>query len=786
MKKSAMAEHRGLDSYREYGYVPAELERESVTKTLEYAFDDWAIAAMARELGDEETHERFRERATWWRNVFDPETSFMRGRTAEGEWRKPFDPLLANHRIHTDYTEGNAWQHLWFVPHDVAGLMEAMGGEEAFLRKLDSLFTMESTLHGDRVSPDISGMIGQYAHGNEPSHHIPYLYNYVGRPGRTADRVRQIMATLYDDTPFGLSGNEDCGQMTAWYVLSALGVYPVNPAQPAWVLGSPLFPEAVIDLGNGRSFIVRARGVSDENRYVQSATLNGEPYGRSYVWHSAVTRGGVLELEMGPEPSNWATARGARPPSMSGPEAGSSGARGTPLEPDTEPAIEPPPEPATETAPDPTARDQETEPTDAEMAEAVREEFLHAWSGYLEHARGFDALRPLSRSGTNWYDVSLFMTPLDAYDTMLLMGLDEEARRAKEMVLDGLSFDHDISVQVFEVTIRLLGGLLAAYQMDGDPGFLALARELADRLLPAFESATGMPWVRVNLRTGETAGRVSNPAEIGTLMLEFGTLSKLTGDPVYYETVKRGMEEVFRRRSTLGLVGETIDVETGEWQNPNSHLSGRIDSWYEYLYKAWLLFEDRDFLEMWEASIDPVNRYLAHELDGRLWYGHAHMETGERTATRFGALDAFWPGVLALSGDLERASRLMRSVHLMWTTFDVEPEQMDYATMEIVSPGYPLRPEALESAYVLHTLTGDGIYQDMGRDIFRRIVRWCRTEAGYAHLADVRTKEQADAMESFFLAETLKYAYLLFAPDGTLAFDEVVFNTEAHPLRRTW
>jgi mannosidase alpha-like ER degradation enhancer 2 len=336
------------------------------------------------------------------------------------------------------------------------------------------------------------------------------------------------------------------------------------------------------------------------------------------------------------------------------------------------------------------------------------------------------------------------------------------------------------------MNIRLLGGLLTAYQMDGDPRFLELATDLAHRMLPAFESATGMPYVRVNLRTGAREEPVNNPAEIGTLVLEFGTLSRITGDPVYYDAAKAGTIAVFQRRSEIGLVGTTIDVETGEWENRDSHISGRIDSYYEYLLKAWLLFGDDDFREMWEASIGPVNRYLADEVEGRLWYGHGDMDSGERTATRFGALDAFWPGVLALSGDLDRAVRLMESVYQMWTTFDVEPEGMDYTTMEVVWGGYPLRPEAIESAYILYTLTGDERYKAMGWDIFQRIVRWCRTEVAYAHLEDVRTKEKSDGMQSFFLAETLKYAYLLFAPEGTLDFREVVFNTEAHPLRRTW
>jgi predicted alpha-1,2-mannosidase len=778
MVTSARQDHRGLAFYKRYGYIPTELEVESVTKTLEYAFDDWAISSMARELGHPELAEEFRARSESWRHLLDPETRFMRGKTAQGEWATPFDPRRSDHREGTDYTEGNAWQHSWFVPHDVAGLIQAMGGQTAFLAKLDSLFEMDTIVTGENVSADISGLIGQYAHGNEPSHHIAYLYNYARAPWKTADRVREILATQYDDTPFGLSGNEDCGQMTAWYVLSALGIYPVNPAEGTWVLGSPLFPEAVIDLGNGRTFTIRAHGVSETNRYIQRASLNGAPLTRSFLWHAEMESGGVLELEMGAEPSPWGTQPGSPPPSASGPPV-----QGSSTEPGTRAPV------PGSVSPEPVVQSRAEippPPEDSAAASAVVAELTHAWNGYLDYARGHDDLRPLSRSYRDWYDASLVMTPLDGFDTMLLMGLDGAAAEAKDLVLEGLSFDHDFPVQLFEMNIRLLGGLLTAYQMDGDPRFLELATELAHRMLPAFESATGMPYVRVNLRTGAREEPVNNPAEIGTLMLEFGALSRITGDPVYYDAAKAGTIAVFRRRSEIGLVGTTINVETGEWGNRDSHISGRIDSYYEYLLKAWLLFGDEDFRDMWEASIGPVNRYLADEVDGRLWYGHADMDSGERTAARFGALDAFWPGVLALSGDLDRAARLMESVYHMWTTFDVEPEGMDYTTMEVVGGGYPLRPEALESAYILYTLTGDERYKAMGWDIFQRIVRWCRTEVAYAHLEDVRTKEKSDGMQSFFLAETLKYAYLLFAPEGTLDFREVVFNTEAHPLRRTW
>lgn len=421
-------------------------------------------------------------------------------------------------------------------------------------------------------------------------------------------------------------------------------------------------------------------------------------------------------------------------------------------------------------------------PADTAFAREVREAFLHAWSAYERHAWGHDALRPLSAGWRDWYDTTLVMTPVDAYDTMLLMGLDDEAERARELVFERLSFDHDMTVQVFEVNIRLLGGLLAAYQMDGHRRWLELATDLGDRLLPAFQSPTGLPYVRVNLATGAVEAPDNNPAEIGTLTLEFGLLSRLTGDPRYFDAVKAAVQRVHAQRSSLGLVGEVIDVETGDWLNTSSHVSGRIDSWYEYLLKAWLLFGDEDFLSMWESGRDAFDAHVAQEVDGRLWYGQVDMLTGERTGTRFGALDAFLPAVLALGGDVERAARLQESVAFMWDTWGVEPESFDYVTLEMGYAAYPLRPEAIESAYTLFVLTGDERWREMGKDMFRRVVEATRVSDGFAHLRDVRTGELNDAMESFFLAETLKYAYLLANP-GALDFDAVVFNTEAHPLR---
>ena len=420
-----------------------------------------------------------------------------------------------------------------------------------------------------------------------------------------------------------------------------------------------------------------------------------------------------------------------------------------------------------------------------QVAARVRTEFLRAWNNYERYAWGHDALRPLSKTAHDWYGQSLLMTPVDALDTLILMHLDAEAERARSLIVSDLSFDRDIYVKNFEVTIRLLGGLLSSYELTGDRRLLNLAEDLGNRLLPVFNSPSGLPYVYVNLRTGQTRNPVTNPAETGTLLLEFGTLSKLTGNPVFYEKAKRALVETFKRRSPLGLVGEGINVETGAWTNSDSHISGGIDSYYEYLWKCWLLFGDKNCRDMWNASIPAINKHLADEIRGELWYGHADMQTGKRTKTEYGALDAFFAGLLALSGDLKRARHLQASSFNMWNLYGIEPETLDYKTMQVVARSYHLRPEIVESTYYLYHYTGDPEYRRMGEKMFDDFVKYCRAEGGYAGLADVTSKQQLDEMQSFVLAETFKYFYLLFAPPETLQFDKVIFNTEAHPLKRT-
>ncbi len=298
-----------------FKYMPADLERESVSKTLEYAYDDWCIAQLADELNEEDDVNTFSERATFYRNVYDPSTGFMRGRLADGSWKEPFSPRFTSHR-QDDYTEGNAWQYSWFVPHDVRGLIELMGGREAFVAKLDELFSQSSILEGS-APPDVSGLIGQYAHGNEPSHHIAYLYAYAGAPWKTQERVRQIIDSLYNATPEGLSGNEDCGQLSAWYIFSAIGLYPVNPADGTYVIGTPRFERVTIQLEGGRQFTVEAPGVSETNMYIQTARLNGRPLDRCYITHDEIANGGTLVFIMGATPNrSWAASEAAAPPSM--------------------------------------------------------------------------------------------------------------------------------------------------------------------------------------------------------------------------------------------------------------------------------------------------------------------------------------------------------------------------------------------------------------------------------------------------------------------------------------
>ena len=313
LKATQMKDIRSLGLLKEHGYIPWNLEpeNETVAKALEYCAADDGVAKVAKLLGKVDDYEYFFNRSRSYKKYYDPETRFMRAVGTDGKFRLPFNPFFAEHRTN-DYTEGNAWQYTFLVPHDVKGLIQLFGSDKAFMSKLDSLFFVEGWA-GDNASPDMSGMTGQYAHGNEPSHHVIYMYNYAGRPDKAAPLLRKMLNEMYLDQPDGLSGNEDVGQMSAWYILSSVGLYQVDPVGGRFVIGSPLFDKATVNVGAGKTFAVVAKNNSDRNIYVQSARLNGKALKNSYIEFNDIRHGGTLELQMGPKPSKWATAAACRP-----------------------------------------------------------------------------------------------------------------------------------------------------------------------------------------------------------------------------------------------------------------------------------------------------------------------------------------------------------------------------------------------------------------------------------------------------------------------------------------
>jgi predicted alpha-1,2-mannosidase len=308
MVDGASRDHFGLEAYKRQGFIGSEDDGESVSKTLEYAYDDWCIARMAEEVDREAIAGEFYRRSQAWRHLLDPQTGFMRPRRNQ-QWLEPFDPR----RVDNNYTEANAWQYSFFVPHDVEGLIETLGGEERFVERLDELFTADNRTTG-RDQADITGLIGQYAHGNEPSHHMAWLYHYAGRPDKSSEMVHRIIDTLYAADPDGLSGNEDCGQMSSWFVFAALGLYPVAPCSPDYLLIGPVFDRSVLNLESGRRFEIRVDRTAAADRYITAATLNGEPLSRSYLKHGEIASGGELQLVLGPRPNpDWGTSRKDRP-----------------------------------------------------------------------------------------------------------------------------------------------------------------------------------------------------------------------------------------------------------------------------------------------------------------------------------------------------------------------------------------------------------------------------------------------------------------------------------------
>lgn len=420
-----------------------------------------------------------------------------------------------------------------------------------------------------------------------------------------------------------------------------------------------------------------------------------------------------------------------------------------------------------------------------QLAQEIINETLRAWKAYKQFAWGHDVLKPLSKSFEDWYSEPLYISTIDAYSTLYLMGLKDETEDIESYVIDSLDFNKDIDVKIFEVNIRILGGLLAMYELSENPKILEKAKDFADRMLPAFDTGTGIPKYWVNLKTGKAKGDTVNVAEAATYTMEMGVLSYYTKNPKYYQAGKKATLAIFNRRSEIGLIGDIINVETGEWVSKSSHICAGVDSYYEYLYKSYLLFGDQELGEIWEKSIEPVHEYISEEFNDKLWYARVNMETGEKESSVITLYDAFFPATLALSGDIDRAIYLQDTWNWLWNKSGLEPMVYDYKKDSANYPIYALNPEIIESAYYLYHFTGDSTYFYMNKSFWEDIKKYCRTDIAFTSVENVITKEKRDYMPTFFFAETLKYLYLTFSlHQGHFDFDEYIFNTEAHQFKR--
>jgi len=430
----------------------------------------------------------------------------------------------------------------------------------------------------------------------------------------------------------------------------------------------------------------------------------------------------------------------------------------------------------------------EKKPLDAELqrlAAEVKSEFVRSWDDYTKYAWGHDVLLPLTKGHQDWYKESLYISPIDAYSTMKVMGLDEQAKKVEDYLVNEISWDKDLFVKTFEVNIRIMGGLLAMYHYTGDPAILEKTEDFGRRMLKTFDSPTGIPYYWFNLRTGETKGEKVNIAEAATYMLELGILSYYTKNPVYYQAAKKANLAIWERVSKHDLVGEVIDVESGEWINTNSHICAGIDSYYEYMYKSLLLFGDKEIEPIWQKSLAAINTHLTESVDSVLWHKRVNMNTLEKTSTVVTLYDAFFPSILAMAGHMERAEKNQAAWNGLWNKYGLEPMIYDYDKGEPNYPVYDLNPEIIESAYYLYHITGKDMYLNMVKKYWADIMKYCKHDAAFASIKDVRTMEKKDYMPTFFFAETFKYFYLTFTrQEGKFNLDDYVFNTEAHPFKK--
>jgi hypothetical protein len=424
-------------------------------------------------------------------------------------------------------------------------------------------------------------------------------------------------------------------------------------------------------------------------------------------------------------------------------------------------------------------------------ASEIKSQMLRSWNAYKTYAWGKDVLLPLSKSGFNWYKESLGISPIDAYSTLSVMGLDEEAKEIENYALN-LNWDKDVSVQVFEVNIRILGGLLAIYDITKNPEILKKAIDFGDRILPAFNSPTGIPYHSVNLKTGVTtgnkgegSGNIVNTAQAATYLVEFGILSYYSQNPKYYQAAKKATLAIFERRSKIGLPGDFINVESGEWNNNWSYLQAGMDSYYEYLLKSNLLFPDPEIEAIWNYSLEKINQYYSDTHNEKQFYACVNMHTGEIVKKSMSLYDAFFPAVQALHGDLANAEKNMATWDWLWDKYGLLPTRYLYEEDKIEYANSELNPEIIESAYYLHQITGNDNYLKMIRKYWADIKACCMNETAFHAVSDVRNMKEKDYLATYFYAETLKYFYLAAVDKNDFNFEDYIFNTEAHPFKKS-
>jgi len=424
-------------------------------------------------------------------------------------------------------------------------------------------------------------------------------------------------------------------------------------------------------------------------------------------------------------------------------------------------------------------------------ASEIKTEMLRSWNAYKKYAWGYDVLLPLSKKGFNWYEESLGISPIDAYSTLAVMGLKDEAKEVENYAL-AMDWDKDVYVQIFEVNIRILGGLLSIYDFTKNKAILQKAIDFADRILPAFDNPTGLPYHSVNLKTGKTAGNqgegkgyIVNVAQAATYLLEFGILSYYSKDAKYYQTAKKATKAIFERRSEIGLPGDFINIETLEWTNDWHYNQAGVDSYYEYMFKSNYLFPDAEIATIWEESLSKINEYLEEDYNGKRFYGCVNMHTGEVVKRSVSLYDAYFPAVQALHGDIENAEKNIATWDWLWDKYGLLPTRYHYEADTVEYANSELNPEIIESAYYLHQITGKEKYQKMIQKYWADLNNCCRNEVAYNAVEDVRTMKQKDYLATYFFAETLKYFYLAAPDQSNFKFDDYVFNTEAHPFKKS-